>query len=375
MAEVTNAELTTDILNGTGTLDVLMKSLTVSLDEQFKKARITGTDYANVYLGAVNALVPQAVAFVLGKQQADKQAELTQKQIDLVDAQLLKEALERDLLTLEATIKTNENVKLLSEIALVDSQNAIAQAQLLKEPLERNILIQEEAIKIAQEADVIAGTNKTNAEVTKISKENLILDQQLLIAAEQVLKEPVERAVLAAEEDLKIAQTAKVAAETSNLATENTRIAAQTTLLGTQNAVGIQEELIAAKKLIHMNDDNLKVQEEIDMLIAQQSKITEEISLLEAKRYTEKAQHSSTLPDASAVSGVVGKQLELFEEQRKGYESNTKQKLLNALLDPYAILIGNNPDVPIPDGLDKGNVDDVINSLRTAINLANSTPG
>ena len=65
-----------------GNFDELMKTVTLHLEEQFNAGRITGTDYATVYLGALQSVLAQAVTFTLNMNKANKETDLlTQKEI------------------------------------------------------------------------------------------------------------------------------------------------------------------------------------------------------------------------------------------------------------------------------------------------------
>jgi hypothetical protein len=66
----------------TGNFDELMKTVTLHLEEQFNAGRITGTDYATVYLGALQSVLAQAVTFTLNMNKSNKETDLlTQKEI------------------------------------------------------------------------------------------------------------------------------------------------------------------------------------------------------------------------------------------------------------------------------------------------------
>ena len=66
----------------TGNFDELMKTVTLHLEEQFNAGRITGTDYATVYLGALQSVLAQAVTFTLNMNKANKETDLlAQKEI------------------------------------------------------------------------------------------------------------------------------------------------------------------------------------------------------------------------------------------------------------------------------------------------------
>jgi len=67
-------------VTGTGVFDDLMEAVNAHLDAQFNLGRLTGADYATVYLGAIQSSLQQSVQFVLGKQQADKQADQIARQ-------------------------------------------------------------------------------------------------------------------------------------------------------------------------------------------------------------------------------------------------------------------------------------------------------
>ena len=86
MADITFNDLsdTTEstISAKTGNFDELMKTVTLHLEEQFNAGRITGTDYATVYLGALQSVLAQAVTFTLNMNKANKETDLlTQKEI------------------------------------------------------------------------------------------------------------------------------------------------------------------------------------------------------------------------------------------------------------------------------------------------------
>ena len=86
---ITIASLTTNVVTsatyvvtGDGVLDDIMETVNAHLDAQFKLGRITGTDYATVYLGAMQAAVTQAVQYALGQEKTNAEvALLNQKEV------------------------------------------------------------------------------------------------------------------------------------------------------------------------------------------------------------------------------------------------------------------------------------------------------
>ena len=90
MATITNTTLTqgssltvTDnVVTGTGAFDDLMEAVNIHLDAQYNLGRITGSDYATVYLGAMQVALQQSVAFVFGLEKTNAEVTLiNQKEV------------------------------------------------------------------------------------------------------------------------------------------------------------------------------------------------------------------------------------------------------------------------------------------------------
>ena len=103
LSGITNTE-------GDGIFDELMKAVNSQIETQYLNNRITGTDYANVYLSSLQSVLSQSIDFYL-------RSELTEVQIDtaLVDKQI-KEFQLNSILPEELT-KVQEEIDLLQEQA------------------------------------------------------------------------------------------------------------------------------------------------------------------------------------------------------------------------------------------------------------------
>ena len=102
---ITNEDLTTKVVDGTGIFDELMTAANAHLSAQWDMERITGTQYAEVYLGQLTAVLQQAVTFLIEKDKTylnnlliNAQIELANKQIELADKELEKADKEIELL-------------------------------------------------------------------------------------------------------------------------------------------------------------------------------------------------------------------------------------------------------------------------------------
>lgn len=112
---MTVEQLTEGIVAGSGVFDFLMKATTAHLDSQFEKGRITGGDYAKVYLGSVQTAMQQGIAFLLGKDRA------------YLENLALRESLQLAIIS---------RVRAQADIELAKAQIQIAQYSLMKTKLE-----------------------------------------------------------------------------------------------------------------------------------------------------------------------------------------------------------------------------------------------
>lgn len=113
----------------TGIFDVLMEAVNQQIYKQWEANRITGTDYANVYLGAMQTVLQQSVQFALNAETAGLQAD----EVRAGTARANAESAQKVNLTAEQVKSENKNNedggvidkqidKLTSEINLTDER-------------------------------------------------------------------------------------------------------------------------------------------------------------------------------------------------------------------------------------------------------------
>ena len=75
--------------DGTGVFDIIMKAANENIKIQNQTSRITGAEYAEVYLGTMQSAIAESMKFLLNKEQIIKDLELKQAQIDATEADTL----------------------------------------------------------------------------------------------------------------------------------------------------------------------------------------------------------------------------------------------------------------------------------------------
>ena len=73
--------------DGTGIFDIIMKAANENNKIQNQTSRITGAEYAEVYLGTMQSAISEAMRFLLNKDQSTKDLEVKQANIDLLNRQ------------------------------------------------------------------------------------------------------------------------------------------------------------------------------------------------------------------------------------------------------------------------------------------------
>lgn len=155
IAPISNSDLTTKVVNGTGIFDELMTAAHAHLDQEWGKQRITGTQYAEVYLGQMTAVLQQSVAFLVQRDAIYLNNLLTQAQID----------------------KANK------ELALLDKQIELIEAQIASQEANNTLIAQKVKTEKAQIQDIVDGeavVGVTGAQTAlyKQQKEGFIRDAE-----------------------------------------------------------------------------------------------------------------------------------------------------------------------------------------------------
>jgi hypothetical protein len=177
MTDITIADLTNKTVDdlGTGVFDVLAEAVKLHLQEQFDAGRITGPEYATVYLGALQATLQQSLTFLLSEQEASAKVELLQKQTDTQNAQTAQ--IFEEIAASKAKT-SRENV-------LINKQSIKVQKEILDQEFITANLRPEEVFKIQEEIDLLQSRDLEQiADTTRKSNEST---QKVLLMAAQTL--------------------------------------------------------------------------------------------------------------------------------------------------------------------------------------------
>jgi hypothetical protein len=162
-------DITSCQINGSGVFDKLMYVSKLHIIEEQEAGRITGSEYANVYLTLMQNIISQSIEYVTKKELIEAQILGAQKDTDLKSAQIL--GIEKDNLVKDEQIQMS-----------IYERTFIQPKQLEK-------ITQEIEVSNAQESEIIRNTARQDEElIDKLlttSKQRLSIDKEIEVQTEQ----------------------------------------------------------------------------------------------------------------------------------------------------------------------------------------------
>ena len=290
MALANITDLTEGKLDGNGAFDKLMAAARVHLDREFSNQRITGTEYAEVYLGTLQNVMNTSLSYLIQGANLDLQRQLIEQQVILATIEARKAEIEMEKVKVELQLLELQKPKMAAEVKLIEAQVVQIEAE--------NALIPKKAALM-------------DAEVLYKEKQGELITSQIANSIK--------------EGELIDSQKLKMAQEVQNLAAEEIRIAAQTVLTTHQsdNAV-IEGTVLVAQEC--------KLRAEYELIMNQMTKTSGEIALITQKTLTEKAQTQAIGVDPDSV---IGRQKALYQKQAEGFDRDAEQKAAKILVDSW----------------------------------------
>ena len=209
ISPLTNEDLTTRVVGGTGTFDALMDSVNAHLKVEYEKNRLSGQEYTKAYIAATGAALGGAIQYLLGRDQAYWNAVTAQQQARLIEVQVVKARVEIE--TAKVLLAAAQYQALTAEaeygltkmkIATEDAAYCLAVAQ-KKQVEAQTIHVEAQTDQTeAQTAQVLYNT----AQILPVQRQGLTLDNATKEYTNTNLL-PIQRVMLQEQVEVQRAQT------------------------------------------------------------------------------------------------------------------------------------------------------------------------
>jgi hypothetical protein len=128
------------------------------------------------------------------------------------------------------------------------------------------------------------------------------------------------------------AQKADVVQQTANLVIQGTLLTQQRLQSIEETALTVQKTANAVLEGLVLTATKCKLEAEFDLIVNNVAKVTSEISLLNQKLLTEKAQVSNA---GVAAESVLGRQNALYSAQSDGFKRNAEHKVADLMISTW----------------------------------------
>lgn len=320
-------ELTTAEIAGTGVFDVLMQSVKNHIQEEHAKSRITGKEYATVYLEALQSTMAQSIEYLLRAKTLGFELDNLGKQGVLLDHQA-------EIAIKDAQLKFAQIAQTQAQTELTEQQTKSAEAEAHKIPVEISLLRSnlelasvDKDLRIAQvglaetEKDIAVYNlaNKTPVEVELLQAQTDNAQSQIALTEAQVVKITEENKVIPYNIE-------RIQAEIANM----TR---QSDILEKELEIKISSLALQDKQIL-LADAELQVRVlELDVKRAEVESAQAQAQLYAAKVLTENAQTM----DAAHPNSVLGSNIAVLRAQAAGYARDAEQKAAKILVDAWNV--------------------------------------
>jgi hypothetical protein len=161
---VSKAIPTKPVWEGSGVLDVLIKAVNENINIQYETNRITGADYANVYIASLDTCIKEAINFLLQKEAIDADTKLKNAEIALKNAEIALKTAELPLKTAELAIRNAEVGAIQAEVLLKTKELELKDAEITLKEKELDLKDAEIELKTFQKLGVEADAALKNAQ-------------------------------------------------------------------------------------------------------------------------------------------------------------------------------------------------------------------
>lgn len=180
VSKLSNDDLTTGEVAGSGTFDALMRGFKAHLEEEYNNDRITGAEYAKAYVELTQGAMQNATQFLLGREQAFWGAQKAQMEAIVARSNIEIQKIKAASAYLEANTLKASYAKMKISLAAEDIAYCAAEFNV------SNILPKQEELLASQILKSEEDTALVTSQITGSDLNNSLFPTKLAMMEEQV---------------------------------------------------------------------------------------------------------------------------------------------------------------------------------------------
>lgn len=234
---ITTEDLTTGVVGGTGTFDILMATASAHLSVEWEAGRIAGNQYAEVYLGQMTQVLSQSIQFLLSQEATNLSNQFAALQLEIANQDLIMKAKQLEMMDKELEIKDKQLVQMEQQIQMGEKQLAM---------MDQDAVIKDKQIEQMdlQSAQITAQTQLTSNQAAKVLVDTELTTANIANAEKQLEVSTAQIAKITADTELTGKQDALITQQTK---TEQAKILDTVDGVVVAGVVGKQKDVYTAQ--------------------------------------------------------------------------------------------------------------------------------
>lgn len=178
ITRLTNEDLTTGEINGSGSFDALMRGFKAHLKDEFERGRITGAEYSKAYTTLTQNAMTAGVQFLLGRDQAYWASQLAQLQA--ITGRLQLETAKMELIKVQTEALNTKANYALTKMKLASENMAYCIAKYnLENMLPKQLALVNEQIETQRSQTMDTRTDGVTPITGSVGTQKALYEQQI----------------------------------------------------------------------------------------------------------------------------------------------------------------------------------------------------
>ena len=357
ISKLTNADLSTGVVGGSGAFDSIMLGLMAHLKNEYDKSRITGAEYTKAFIALTETAVAQGASYLLQRESQYWANQLTQQQAELTEVQVATSRIKLETAKVEHVAAQLQAANLAGDYAIKKLQMSNLSSEFCISEFKLNSIMPKEAAMLDAQVtgQLLSNDTATWNLSTMLPTQHVMLTRQ--ITGQEVSNDTASwnlSTMLPSQHTMVLRQIS--GQEISN----NTASWNLATMLPSQH-----DMLLA--QIVGQGIGNEAATYNVDYTLPAQLNI-----LLEQYEAT-RAQTMDTRSNGTTVVGTLGAQRRLHNQQIESYIQDTRIKVTKMYNDLWITMISINDELITTAAgttdLNMGAINSVMADLRSGVAL------